>query len=373
VTAKGVEDTSFYTYVRFAALNEVGGSPEHFGTTIEELHASSRARRARWSRAMTATSTHDTKRGEDVRARLAVLSEIPDTWNAWVQEWLEIGQRHVTTEDEEPAPTTADQYLFFQTVVGAYPMTGELGAAFEERMIAYAIKAAREAKQRTSWLSQDEAYEGALQGFISGMLADQRFVSSVKAKVDEIATHGASNGLGQVLLKIASPGIPDTYQGSETWDLRLVDPDNRGPVDYVALRRALREIEGKPVRELVEGFRDGRVKLHVVRAALQLRRARPEIFIDGDYTPVDAGEEVVAFSRHHASGTAFCAVTIRPWRVTGGRAPWAIGDTWGDRVIAVPPGRWRDALTGREHNVGNQGLAAAKLFELLPVTLLTKA
>lgn len=369
VMAKSVEDTAFYTYVRFVASNEVGGGPERFGTTIAELHAANAARLAQWPYAMITTGTHDAKRGEDVRARLAVLSEMPEKWEAWVREWMDLVAPHVTAIDEESAPSRVDQYLFFQTAIGACPFGG-MNEDFARRLGEYAIKAAREAKQRTSWLVQDEAYEDALRRFVTGATSDPRFVASLDAKVAEIGGHGASNGLGQVLLEIASPGVADRYQGSELWDLRLVDPDNRGPVDYEARREALRSIEGARMTDLLATYADGRVKLHVLRAGLVTRRDLPEVFVRGEYLPVDAGPEVVAFERSHATATAFCAVTCRPWTVARGRSSWAIGDLWGSRTIAVRAGRWRDALTGREHVVGDGGLAAAQLFAELPVALL---
>jgi (1->4)-alpha-D-glucan 1-alpha-D-glucosylmutase len=376
VVAKGVEDTAFYTYVRFVALNEVGGSPDRFGTSVPAFHAMNAERLARWPRAMSATSTHDTKRGEDVRARLAVLSEIPDAFAAWVREWHELATTYTTTIDEEApevsrAPSASDQYLFFQTVLGAYPLAHGPDETFTRRISDYMIKAAREAKQHTSWLAPDEAYEGALRSFVENLLADEAFLESLEAKVTAIATYGASNGLAQVVLKVASPGVPDTYQGSETWDLRLVDPDNRGAVDYTRLRQDLASLEGADIRDLVKSFRDGRVKLHVLSRALKLRRAMPRLFLEGDYRPMDAGEEIVAFVREHDTGAVACAVTRLPYRVTGGRAPWACGDVWGERTIAIPEGRWRDVLgSDREIVVGPNGMPVAELFRDLPVALL---
>lgn len=381
VVAKGVEDTAFYTYVRFVALNEVGSSPDRFGTSLASFHALNSDHLTRWPRTMTATATHDTKRGEDVRARLAVLSEIPAAFTAWVEEWRAITSAYTTVLDEEApesrAPSASDQLLFFQTVLGAYPLAHAPDETFAHRVAEYMVKAAREAKQHTSWLAPDDAYEGALRGFVAGVLADEAFLESLEAKSTAIATYGASNGLAQVVLKIASPGVPDTYQGSETWDLRLVDPDNRSPVDYAALRRALASLDGANVRDLVACFRDGRIKLHVLSRALRLRRTMPGVFLEGDYRPIDAGEEIVAFVREHDTGTVACAATRFPYRVTGGRAPWACGDVWGApgdpnrRVVALPPGRWRDAL-GTERNVvvGPTGIAAADLFSDLPVALL---
>ncbi len=370
VTAKGVEDTAFYTYLRFVALNEVGGSPDRFGTTIAELHAQNAARREKWPRAMIAVATHDTKRGADVRARLAVLSEIPEQWEAWAREWLAMTEPYARAIDDEPAPSLADRWLFFQTALGTHPLEGR-SDAWVERLVAYVLKAAREAKKHTSWLSPDETYEDALRAFVVDTMKDERFTKSLAERAGLVAPYGASNGLALVTLEAASPGVADTYQGGELWDLSLVDPDNRTPVDYAHRRELLRRIDGARPRELLAAFADGRVKLHVLRAALRLRRERPELFLDGDYTPIDAGEEIVAFSRTHATGAIVCAVTRFPHAVTRGAAPWAVGDVWGDRIVAVPRGRWRDAFTGREHD-SNGALRASRLFEELPVALLVR-
>jgi (1->4)-alpha-D-glucan 1-alpha-D-glucosylmutase len=373
VMAKSVEDTAFYAYVRFVALNEVGGAPERFGSTIADLHGANDLRRQRWPRGMTATSTHDTKRGEDVRARLAVLTEMPETWQAWVREWQELAQAHVTTIEDETAPSAVDQYLFFQTALGAHPLAGGT-EGLADRIVAYATKAAREAKQHTSWLSPDQAYEDALTKLVKGMLTSEAFTASLAAKVETIASHGASNGLAQLVLRLASPGVPDTYQGTELWDLSLVDPDNRRPVDYEERRAALRAIEGARPEELLAGYRDGRIKLHVLRAGLRLRREHPKTFLEGDYVALDGGEEIIAFARNHAEASVVCAVTRFPYRVTGGKRPFATGDVWGTRRVAVPRGTWRDVLTGARVTVeGANGLEASKLFAALPVALLVSA
>ncbi|HVH43179.1 MAG TPA: malto-oligosyltrehalose synthase [Labilithrix sp.] len=376
VVAKGVEDTAFYTYVRFVALNEVGGSPDRFGTSINAFHAMNAEHHARFPRTMTTTSTHDTKRGEDVRARLAVLSEIPDAFASWVREWEQLVSAYTTAIDEdspEPsrAPSASDQLLFFQTALGAYPLAHGPDQTFTRRIAEYMVKAAREAKRHTSWLAPDDAYEGALKSFVENVLADEAFLESLESKTSAIATYGASNGLAQTLLKVASPGVPDVYQGSETWDFRLVDPDNRSPVDYASLREQLASLAGPSVRELVGSFRDGRVKLHVLSRALRLRREMPAVFVEGHYRPIDAGDEIVAFLREHATGMVACAVTRRPYGVTGGKAPWACGDVWGDRKVDIPEGRWRDALgDDREIVVPSGGVAAEELFRDLPVALL---
>lgn len=374
VVAKGVEDTAFYTYVRFVALNEVGSSPDRFGTSIAQFHAANIARLERWPRSMTATSTHDAKRGEDVRARLAVLSEIPGAYAAWVDEWLELVRPYTTRlEDdslETTAPSAADRLLFFQTVLGAYPLAGAPDEAFTGRIAEYMIKAAREAKQHTSWLSFDEGYEAGTRAFVHRALSDEAFLASLDAKANAIATYGASNGLSQAVLEVASPGVPDRYRGSEAWDLRLVDPDNRGPVDFDALQTSLASADASPLEGLVHSFRDGRVKVRVVSRALRLRRRLARVFLEGTYRPIDAGEEIVAFVRARGGAQVACAVTRHPYRVTGGRAPWACGDVWADRVVGVPEGQWRDAFEDRVLTVGAGGLRAAELFRALPVALL---
>jgi (1->4)-alpha-D-glucan 1-alpha-D-glucosylmutase len=308
-----------------------------------------------------------------------VLSEIPEAFASWVREWQALASVHTTVIDEEStetpcAPSPADQFLFYQTALGAYPLAHGPDESFTNRLSEYMVKAAREAKRHTSWLAPDDAYEGALRNFVSGMLSDEAFLESLDAKACAIATYGASNGLAQTLLKVASPGVPDVYQGSETWDYRLVDPDNRAPVDYARLSAELASLGEHTVRELVASFRDGRVKLHVLSRALRLRRDMASVFALGEYVPLDCGEHVVAFARPHPTGTVVCAVTRRPYAVTGGRAPWACGDVWGDRKIPLPEGVWRDALgDGREIVATADGARAAELFRDLPVALVVAA
>ena len=388
VTAKGVEDTAFYTYVRFIGLNEVGGAPEHFGTSIAAFHAANAENQRLRPRTMITTSTHDTKRGEDVRARLAVLAEMPEAFASWLREWEALAKPYVVPlEEDGVAPSPVDRLLFYQTVLGAFPF--DLGRApstvesFTNRLSEYMIKAAREAKQSTSWLAPDETYEEALRAFVKNTLADDALRESFASKSAAIATYGASNGLAQMLLKIASPGICDNYQGSETWDLRLVDPDNRTPVDYTALREALASSDTAKPAELIESFRDGRIKLQLLARALRTRRDHPALFLEGDYEPIADGEEVVAFRRKLPNengkepGTtrAVCAVTRFPWHATGGgKAPWATGPVWGERRLAIPAGKWRNVLDGRTLEVSEsaaaKGVLVRDLFSDFPVALL---
>ena len=224
VVAKGVEDTTFYRFVRFIGLNEVGANPSQFGTSLGGFHAMNREHHTKTPRTMTSSTTHDTKRGEDIRARLAVLSEIPEQWVRWATEWTELVAPHTTAsrdEDDEVAeaiPSPKDQLMFFQTVLGAFPLAGKPDERFVSRIQDYMVKAMREAKQHTSWLSPNDTYESAVRSFVAQSLAEGPFLDSLAARAKEIATYGASNGLAQTLVKIASPGVVDTYQGSETWD-----------------------------------------------------------------------------------------------------------------------------------------------------------
>jgi (1->4)-alpha-D-glucan 1-alpha-D-glucosylmutase len=308
VMAKATEDTTFYRYVRLVSTNEVGGEPARFGTSPAAFHETNRRRLRSHPDSLLATATHDHKRGEDVRARLNVLSEVPREWRRRVQRWLQLNRRKRSEVDGRPAPSRADEYLFYQTVVGAWPL--ELVApefdglaVFRERIDAYMRKAVREAKLRTSWAAQDEPYEEALTNFVARTLdlrSSRPFIDDVHAFVEDIAAAGAVNGLAQTLLKLTSPGVPDVYQGTEGWDLSLVDPDNRRPVDYRSLRDDLAAVDAS-WGELLGAWRDGRVKQALIARTLALRRDDPELFAAGEYLALEpAGAEahrVLAFAR----------------------------------------------------------------------------
>ncbi|WP_026426026.1 malto-oligosyltrehalose synthase [Actinokineospora inagensis] len=315
VVAKGTEDTTFYRYTRFVALNEVGGDPSRFGVSVADFHTAQARREAQYPTAMTALSTHDTKRSEDVRARLAVLAEIPDEFATAVRRWTE--RRGL------PEPTL--NLLAWQTLVGTWPIT-------PDRLSAYLDKAAKEAKIRTSWTEHDEEFEEAVRGWPRAVLGDPGVVAEVEAFVARITAHGWSNSLGQKLLQLAGPGVPDVYQGSELWDLSLVDPDNRRPVDYASRIGLLAKLATgwpPPVDET------GAVKLHVVRTVLRLRRERPSLFTG--YRPVYAtgpsADHVVAFERNGLVAVA----TRLPVSLPG----------WADTVVELPEGVWVDQLTNR--------------------------
>jgi (1->4)-alpha-D-glucan 1-alpha-D-glucosylmutase len=380
VTAKAVEDTAFYRYHRLIALNEVGCDPARFGMDLETFHASNRQRAEAWPLGMVTTSTHDTKRGEDVRARLAVLTEVPDLWRAAVRRFAHHGRRHVRLVDGETAPSRNDQYLFYQTVVGALPVdTDAVDRRFVERVGAYMQKAIKEAKRETSWVNPNTEYETATALFVEDMLADERFVRVVRSMSDLITRPGVVNGLAQRVLLACAPGVADTYQGSEGWDQRLVDPDNRDPVDFAALNhrlRTLRERMGRDRAALAEAllaeFRTGDVKLFVVYALLQLRRAAAELFLRGSYEPLGGPEHVIAFARRHGSELLVCVVPRWSSRLTGSARAWPLAAAWGEETLQMPAdGAWENVLTGERHEVGTH-LRLATVFARFPVAVLSR-
>jgi (1->4)-alpha-D-glucan 1-alpha-D-glucosylmutase len=350
--AKGVEDTAFYCFNRLTALNDVGGDPGRWGTSLEEFHAACAETQSRWPKTMLATSTHDTKRSEDVRARIGLLSEIADCWGKAVQRWSALNEKHRTGE----YPDRNMEYLFYQTLVGAWPIEAD-------RMAAYMEKASREAKVHTSWTSPDHAYDDALKAFVSGAMDDSEFRSQMDSFVSPLVGPARITSLAQTLLKLTCPGVPDIYQGSELWTDSLVDPDNRRPVDYERRRRLLASLEGATPEAILERMDDGLPKLWVLRQALHLRRQRPEAFgLKGDYRPlvVTGGRaaHVVAFSRGDSVVTVVPRLVIR------------LHGEWLDTRVALPAGRWRNELTGEVVSGGEPSVAA--LLERFPVALLAR-
>lgn len=311
ITAKGVEDTALYRYNRLLSMNEVGGEPGSRGVTVAEFHRRNAARQQRWPHTLNATSTHDTKRSEDVRARLNVLSEIPHLWAGHLARWREYNRPKKPWVHGRPVPDANTELLLYQTLLGAWPLNEEDVPAFKERLGKYLVKAAREAKEFTSWHHPDSEYEEALVRFAMACLerdGANGFLEDFLGFQGVIAGYGALNSLAQVLLKITSPGIPDFYQGTELWDFSLVDPDNRRPVDFRQRERLLGEIREREaagvtsmVRDLLATWKDGRVKLYLVYKALNLRRAHQELFACGEYIPLEAAggsqENICAFAR----------------------------------------------------------------------------
>jgi (1->4)-alpha-D-glucan 1-alpha-D-glucosylmutase len=392
VTAKGVEDTAFYRSVRLVALNEVGGDPAQFGTSVADFHRQNARRAAHHPRAMLATATHDMKRGEDVRARIAAISEVPEQWRRALARWSRLNRKH------RGVVSPLAEYLLYQTILGAWPAellaedvdAGAL-AGFAERIVAYIMKAEREAKLRTSWTNPDAAYERALEEFTRTILDPQRspaFFESLRIGARSLAATGVTNGLAQAVLKATAPGVPDTYQGTELWDLSLVDPDNRRPVDFAARSAMLRVLDdalerGTPretlARELLAAWPDGRIKLYVLATLLRHRAAAgagAASWADNAYAALDAlgdkAAHVVAFAR----GGAIVVVPRLPRTLSGERPP--LGDAaWGTTALALGTNgaaRYRDVLTGRMvaaiERDGRRVLLLADALAVLPVAVL---
>ncbi len=383
VMAKGIEDTAFYRYVRLVALNDVGCEPGRFGLDVEGYHAANAARAATWPATMLTTSTHDTKRSEDVRARLAVLSEMPERWRRIAERWMRRFRRRWRGTSFDPVIG----YLAAQTIVGTWPID-------TDRLAAYLLKAAREAKLRTAWTEPYAAYEASLEGFVRDILADASFVADVEHVLPPILRAGRVNALSQTLLKLTAPGVPDIYQGCELWDLSLVDPDNRQRVDFEQRDRLLADLEAAlevdPLRgpgpaAILTAADAGLPKLWLTRQALHLRRERRDLYgPEAAYRPLlvtgHAADHVVAFARAEA------AVTIVPRHVhklTRGRLGARLlppASRWADTRVEIPAGRWRDHLTGERHVVRSAArtspvdgtLPLDRVLRRFPVALLVK-
>lgn len=397
VMARGMEDTAFYIYNRLVSLNEVGGEPERFGDSVAEFHARNAARLATARGSLLATSTHDTKRGEDVRVRIDVLSELPQEWKALLSRLSRLARRHrIQVADDRVAPDRNEEILLYQTLIGAWPFDEPEGEAFDvfvERMQAYVLKAAKEAKVNTSWINPDVAWDEALVAFVGRILRDSAFVQELLPLQRRIAEAGIYHSLTQVVIKIASPGVPDIYQGCEGWDLSLVDPDNRRPVDFDRLGASLQamrerldrgpEARLELVRELWRERRDGRVKQYVTWQSLQLRRAHSDLFLHGEYVPVECagprGSHTIALSRRRGFSQA---IAVGPRLVARLLADRESGQSlWDGCYLLLPGGSggvgWVDVFTGRVHRPvlrrGQQTLPLSELFAELPVALLHPA
>jgi (1->4)-alpha-D-glucan 1-alpha-D-glucosylmutase len=337
VTAKSVEDCYFYRDARLVSLNEVGGEPHRFGVGAAEFHQSAADRARLWPQTMTTLTTHDTKRGEDVRARIGVLSQVPSLWAEFVARW----------EADAPSPDPATGQFLWQNIFGVWPVSGEVSPELRDRLHGYAEKAIREAAWHTSWNDPDAEFEGAVHRWLDTVF-DGPVAGQLSKLVTQLNPHAASDALGQKLLALTVPGIPDVYQGTELWDDSLVDPDNRRAVDYAARRAALKALEHPKIR--------------VVTTALRVRRAHPDSFLRGDYVPLlangDASDHVLAFRRGDDVVVAVTRWTVRLTE-TG----------WGNTVLPLPEGTWKDALTGA---IADGPTSAAQLFADLPVVLLER-
>ncbi|MFE8644577.1 malto-oligosyltrehalose synthase [Sphingomonas sp. NCPPB 2930] len=415
VMAKAMEDTAFYRYNRLVSLNDVGGDPRRFGTPVGEFHkvnAGDMATRPHW---LLGTSTHDSKRSEDLRTRIDVLSEIPQEWQAALERWHAAAAPLRGHVDEAPAPTPNDEYLFWQTLLGAWPLVPPDAAAREnlrDRLQAYMQKAVREAKRSTSWLDPNEGYENALAAFVDGVLDPARsaaLLADVQAFVDRIAPFGCWSSLSLVALKLTAPGVPDIYHGCEQWNFSLVDPDNRRAVDFAGLAASLRTLQplyadgavpsAAQWDGLLDGYADGRIKQLVTWRLLQLRQAHPEVFAAGGYRPLQAAgahaKQLVAFQRGTGDAVAITVAGrfLRSMDPQGGLRGWTAA--WGDTRIALPDAAaaptgtppaagaavpsptagWVDWITGAPvaPEAGGTVLAAGAVLKTLPLAVLVPA
>jgi (1->4)-alpha-D-glucan 1-alpha-D-glucosylmutase len=392
VMAKGLEDTAYYRYHRLVSLNEVGGAPERFGLSGETFHRANQRRALAWPHTLLATSTHDSKRSEDVRARLHVLSELPEEWQARVQRWTVINRRFKRDLDGRVLPDPNTEYLLYQTLLGAWPLEDPEGEAldrFLERIRGYMQKAIKEAKVHTSWINPNEEYESAVASFVDALLDPARnsyFMADFLPFQRRIARIGLFNSLTLTLLRLTVPGVPDTYQGTELWDLSLVDPDNRRPVDFARRASLLEDVErrfplddglAERVGELVEALPDGRAKLYLIWRCLGLRGEHPDLFKAGEYLPLivqgEGAQRLCAFARRTESQTLIAIAPRLLADLWAGGYPFD-APLWQDTLIEVTVPQLRNLLTGERLTArtesGSYLVSAAAVLRRFPVGLL---
>jgi (1->4)-alpha-D-glucan 1-alpha-D-glucosylmutase len=426
IMAKGIEDTAFYRVFPLASLNEVGGNPERFGLPIDAFHQQNAERLANWPHALLTTSSHDTKRSEDVRARINVLSEMPRDWERAIQRWQSMNRAKKVEIDGAQVPDPQEEYLLYQTLIGAWlpqpmeeeahaqfvqrlerymhtlvgawplqPLEEEAHAQFVQRIERYMEKALKEAKLHTSWINPNEAYDQAIRQFVREILGpndDNRFLADFRRFQGRIAQAGMWNSLSQTLLKITSPGVPDFYQGTELWDFSLVDPDNRRPVDFrtrVTMLDDLQQRESKDlttlVRELVARRTDGRIKLYITYKSLNFRREHRDLFEQGAYQPVTVSgakeDHVLAFARHLGDCWALVAVPRLVVKLSPSVKPPLGKRIWKETVLHLPegaPNGWQNVFTGEAlavsgSNTTKRELLAHEVFHRFPVALLVSS
>ncbi|PSF37348.1 malto-oligosyltrehalose synthase [Aphanothece hegewaldii CCALA 016] len=356
--AKSVEDTAFYCYNRFVALNEVGGNPSHFGCSVEEFHKTSQQAFANWPNSMLGSSTHDTKRSEDVRSRLLLLSEIPEKWSETVQRWSKMNEKY----RHQQFPDRNAEYLYYQTLVGAWPISFD-------RLYNYMDKAVCESKQYTSWAQRNPEYDDALREFIKNTFNDGEFIADLENFVQSLVIPGYINSLSQTLLKLTTPGIPDIYQGTELWDHSLVDPDNRRVVDFALRRSLLDELKTISIEDICRRYPEGLPKLWLIRQTLALRFLHPQIFdSNGFYEPLypqgSQEKHVMAFSRGGS------VVIVIPRLIMGLQTEFTQPESWKDTSISLPAGQWRNQLT--DEVLADDVVSVSDLFKRFPMALLVR-
>src|SRR5881398_1047135 len=381
VIAKGLEDTVFYIYNRLTALNEVGGEPQLFGLSVETFHQRNLRRERDWPASLLATSTHDSKRSEDVRARMLAISEIPQLWGRSLQKWRTANRRFKKQIDEAEAPDAGEEYLLYQTLLGTWPMdldgapVSSVGQELIIRIQRYMAKALKEAKLNTSWIQPNENWDDAMREFVARILEPgprNKFLPIFLPVAAEIARLGAINSLSQTAIKLTTPGVPDIYQGTEIWDDSLVDPDNRRPIDYAQRREMLAQIEKVSANELMQCWPDGRIKMRLTQRLLHLSRENPELFREGIYQPINFGgafvDCAIGFVRRHRDRAIIVIVPRLSSRV--GFPP--ISDRWQDTHVVLPAGmsNLRDVFSDRNVRVENSQLRLAVAMSQLPFAVL---
>lgn len=393
VTAKGVEDTFFYRYYPLASLNEVGMDPKSFGTDVVLFHKKNQERLQKWPHTLLATSTHDTKRSEDVRSRINVLSENPEAWSEALNHWQGLNQEKKIIIDNREVPDRHEEFLLYQTLIGSwplYPMDASARAQYIDRIEKYLIKALKEAKIHTSWINPNEPYEKGVREFIYKILnleSDNQFTNHFERFIQPIIKAGMFNSLSQIILKMTSPGIPDFYQGSELWEFNLVDPDNRRPIDYSNLRLLLSTLTQKAqedssllVSHLMETPEDGRIKLYITSQILKFRQQHRALFQEGDYIPLEVvgkkSQHVIAFSRIKNQQKIIVAVGRFYTQLWNSSSNDSCGEIWEDTSLVLPQeleGNYRDVLSGiTVSSTQDRHLSLQCAFPKLPVTILEK-
>ena len=385
IMAKGLEDTVFYIFNRLAALNEVGGEPQQFGISIETFHQRNEERQRDWPATMLTTSTHDTKRSEDVRARMVAISEVAELWRRSLPRWRTNNRRWKKAIDDLEAPDANEEYLLYQTLLGSWPVqtNGEAvksaSAEYVQRIQAYMNKALNEAKLNTSWVQPNDEWLTAMNEFVAGILdpsAKNRFMPNFLPVVEEVARLGAINSLSQTLLKLTSPGVPDIYQGNEIWDFSLVDPDNRRPVDYEQRRQMLGEVAQARPEDLLQSWPDGRIKMFLTQRLLRFRRDQADLFREGSYLPASVEgtfrESCVAFVRAWKGQWIMVLAPRLSSRV--GFPP--IGEKWSDTTVELPAtikttNDGRELFTGRELQFDDGRLRIREALSTLPFAVVT--
>lgn len=379
ITAKGIEDTAFYRYNRLIALNEVGGEPDHYGMSVDAYHQHQQQRLQQWPSSMLATSTHDTKRSQDVRSRILALSELAPQWSKTVKIWKRLNRKQKLMVDGLPAPDANEEYYLYQTLVGSWPLH-EMDEAewqnYVQRIQEHMIKALHEAKINSSWIDPNQGWDEAVVEFVARILSPKknpRFMASLREWCEQIAPLGAMNSLSQTLLKLTVPGVPDIYQGTETWNFSLVDPDNRRPVDFEEIQQLLLRQQQLSPAEMLEDWKGGAIKMMAIHRLLKLRQKYSALFAKGDYQPVQVSgkwrDHIIAFTRQSSELGVGLLVVVPRFSSALGQVPFPVGDVWEDTALHLSGDVWRNGFTDQTLQADG-ALRVANVFSELPFAVL---